>query len=235
MTPDEIGRILAQAAQRALPEGEDGDRAAARAEAAILKDLRPVAPLAPSWLYILILLLLFAAAAVDSASVLGMAGLRALSPPQRALIFAALFGAASLAAVACSRQMRPASGKNLAPLAWILAPSLLAPVFALVLSGYDLLHFVHEGIPCLVAGLGVAVPTGFAISLLLRRGFVLDWSAAGLAAGVLGGLAGVAMLEMHCPNLKAIHVMVWHMAVVLVSGALGFLVGRISRAAGLRW
>jgi hypothetical protein len=231
MTPDEIGRILAQAAQRALPEDGDGDRAAARAEVAILKDLRPVTPLAPAWLYILILLLLFAAAASDSAAVLGMAGLRALSQTQFALIFAALFGAASLAAVACSRQMGPASGRNLAPLAWILAPLLLAPVFALLLNGYELLHFVHEGIPCLVAGLSVAIPTGLAISLLLRRGCVLDWSAAGLAAGVLGGLAGVAMLEMHCPNLKAIHVIVWHTAVVMVSGALGFLVGRFSRSA----
>jgi len=228
MTPDEIGRILAEAAHRALPEGGGDDRAAARAEAAILKDLHSVTPLAPSWLYILILVLLFAAAAVDSASVLGMAGLFALSPPQRALIFGALFGTASLAAVACSRQMRPASGRNLSPLAWLLATSLLALVFALLFGGYDLLHFVHDGIPCLVAGLSVAVPTGFAIGLLLRRGFVLNWSAAGLAAGVLGGLAGLAMLEMHCPNLKAIHVIVWHVAVLMVTCALGFLVGRVS-------
>jgi hypothetical protein len=230
MTPDEIGRMLARAAEGALPDGGDNDRAAARAEAAILRDLRPVTPLASPWLYILILLLLFAAAAVDSAAILGMAGLRALSPAQRVLIFAALCGVASVAAVACARQMRPASGRNLAVFAWVLAPSLLAPVFALLLSGYDPLHFVHEGIPCLVAGLSIAIPTGLAVSVLVSRGFVLDWSVAGLAAGVLGGLAGVAMLEMHCPNLKAIHVIVWHMAVVVVSGALGYLAGRLSNA-----
>jgi Negative regulator of sigma F len=57
---------------------------------------------------------------------------------------------------------------------------------------------------------------------------VLDWSAAGIAAGALSGLTVLAMLELHCPNLKAIHVMVWHVAVVIVSSALGFTMGRIA-------
>jgi hypothetical protein len=38
----------------------------------------------------------------------------------------------------------------------------------------------------------------------------------------------LAMLELHCPNLKAIHVMVWHLAVVIISTALGFTVGRVA-------
>jgi len=33
------------------------------------------------------------------------------------------------------------------------------------------------------------------------------------------------MLELHCPNLKAIHVMVWHVAVVVVSGLVGWAIG----------
>ena len=231
MTPDEIGRLMAQAAHRAFTDGEAGDRAAAaRAEAAILHDLRPVRPLAPDSLYTLILVLLCAAAAVDAASVLGMAGLRALSPAQCVLVFSALLAGACVAAVACTRAMRPASGKNLGPLAWILAPSLLAAVVALAFEGYGTGGLVNEGVPCLKAGLCLALPTGLAISLLLRRGFILNRSAAGLAAGALAGIAGVAMLELHCPNLKAIHVMVWHVGVVIASGGIGFFLGLASRS-----
>jgi hypothetical protein len=33
------------------------------------------------------------------------------------------------------------------------------------------------------------------------------------------------MLELHCPNLKAIHVIVWHVGVVVFSAALGLATG----------
>lgn len=230
MTPEEIGKRLEQAAERSFPAGGAEDRAAAaRAEAAILRDLRPVPAMAPDWQHALILVLLFVAAAVDSAAFLGMAGLRALAGPERAIICAALLGAGWLGAVACARLMRPGAGRNLGPLSWAVACTLAAGVFAVLFRGYDTAHLVEEGIPCLKAGLLIAAPTGFAIALLLRRGYVLDWGAAGLAGGTVAGLAGLGMLELHCPNLKAIHVMVWHVAVVAISGGLGFVFGRLAR------
>jgi len=70
--------------------------------------------------------------------------------------------------------------------------------------------------------------------LILRRGFVLDWSRAGFAAGALSGLAGVVMLELHCPNPKAFHAMVWHVAVVVVSAVLGFALGMIADRVRIR-
>jgi hypothetical protein len=42
---------------------------------------------------------------------------------------------------------------------------------------------------------------------------------------MLGGLAGVGVLELHCTNFQAAHVLVWHTAVVPLSGAAGALVG----------
>jgi hypothetical protein len=68
-----------------------------------------------------------------------------------------------------------------------------------------------------------AVPVALASWLLLRRGFAVNAVAAGLAAGTLAGMAGVTMLELHCPNFEALHVMLWHTAVVPVSGAAGAL------------
>ncbi len=222
MTPGEIDKILEQAADRALADGPE-PAAVGRAEAAILKDLRPVRPLAPGWAITLGFVALFVAAAVASASVLGMYGIRALSDLQRGLIFPALVAAAWLAAVACARAMSPAGGPRLGGLALSLAVVGFPILFALLFEDYSMRNMVREGIPCLVAGMGVAIPSGVTIAWILRRGFVLDRRAAGIAAGTLSGLAGLGMLELHCANLKAVHIIVWHVAVVLVSGALGML------------
>jgi len=61
--------------------------------------------------------------------------------------------------------------------------------------------------------------------LLLRRGFAVNSVSAGLVGGALAGLCGVTMLELHCVNFEALHVLVWHTAVVPVSAAAGALVG----------
>ncbi|HEY1493964.1 MAG TPA: NrsF family protein, partial [Candidatus Solibacter sp.] len=53
--------------------------------------------------------------------------------------------------------------------------------------------------------------------------------AAGFAKGTLAGLAGVTMLELHCTNFEAPHVMVWHIAVLPVSAAIGTLAAWMAR------
>jgi hypothetical protein len=84
-------------------------------------------------------------------------------------------------------------------------------------------RFVPQGIACLTAGLLHAIPTALASWWLLRRGFAVNSVAAGLVAGTLAGLAGLTMLELHCANFQALHVMLWHTAVLVVSGAAGAL------------
>ena len=101
----------------------------------------------------------------------------------------------------------------------------LAIVFALLFRDYGVRNFVHQGVTCLAAGLGFAIPAALLVCLLLARGFVLNYRAAGLCAGTLAGLAGIGVLELHCPILNAPHVMVWHVAVVLMSGIAGWLLG----------
>ena len=83
-------------------------------------------------------------------------------------------------------------------------------------------RFVSQGMTCLIAGLLFALPASLAW-WLLSRGFAVNSVAAGLAKGTLAGLAGVTMLELHCPNFEAPHVMVWHIAVLPVSAAIGML------------
>jgi hypothetical protein len=35
------------------------------------------------------------------------------------------------------------------------------------------------------------------------------------------------MLELHCPNFQALHILIWHVAVVPMSAAAGALLGRM--------
>lgn len=227
MTPDEIGKILAETANRDFPQSAD-EAAMERAKGAILGDLHPVRALSSPQVLMLVLVAVFSTFAVTSAALLGMHGLNVLSPMQRALIFGALVGTAGLAAAACVREMRPAAGPRLDTVALAVAVTGFPILFAILFQDYGSRDLIKEGLPCLEAGMCVAMPTGLLLAWILRRGFVLKWSAAGTAAGALSGLAGLGMLELHCDNLKAIHVMIWHVAVVLVSGLLGFLFGRFA-------
>src|SRR5262249_41463128 len=95
-------------------------------------------------------------------------------------------------------------------------------------------HFLSAGIVCLFFGLVHAIPAACIAWFVLRRGFALNSAAAGLAAGTLGGLVGVALLELHCPNFQAPHVLVWHVAVVPLSGGMGALVAWMLRSWTLR-
>jgi hypothetical protein len=196
-----------------------------RVRASILPGLKPVKPMAKPRVWIAALLLVFLAIALAGAARMGMYGLRVLHPAGGALIFTLLAAAAVLSAIVLARQMVPAGGRLLPPA--ILATASVAAflaAFAFLFRGYDLYHFAG-GVSCLEAGLIHAAVSALLIALILRRGFVLDRVAAGTAAGTLAGLVGLAVLELHCPILKAVHVLVWHTSVVVLSAAGGAAVG----------
>jgi hypothetical protein len=184
-----------------------------------------VRPLPPTWTLALSFLAVFAAVSLAGAWALGMYGLRALSGPQRVSIFSVVTCIAGFAAVAAAREMRPAAGRRIAGATLLAGAAAVLAVFALLFRDYGMRQFIHQGVPCLVAGLTFAVPAALLVSLLVHRGFVLNLVAAGMAAGTLAGLAGLGTLELHCPNVNAAHVMVWHVAVVVISGIAGLLIG----------
>jgi Negative regulator of sigma F len=49
-----------------------------------------------------------------------------------------------------------------------------------------------------------------------RRGAILYPAMTGAAAGLIAGLVGTSILEIHCPNLNGWHTMVWHLGVAVV-------------------
>jgi hypothetical protein len=217
----EIDEILKQAAQ--APHDVDPallDRVAS----SIGSSMRPVRPLPPAWVLASGLVLICAAVALAGAARSGFYGIQKLSVLECLLIFPTLGILIWQAATTCVSEMIPGSRRRVAP-GWLLGAGSLAllAVFAVLFRDYRTDRFVSQGLVCLTAGLLHAIPAALASWLLLRRGFAVNSVAAGLVAGTLAGLAGVTMLELHCANLQAPHVMLWHTAVIPVSAAAGAL------------
>ena len=196
----------------------------------ISSSLRPVRPLPPTWMLSGGLTLICVAVAVAAAAGAGFYGIENLSLWERALIFSTLGILVWVAGKEFVSQLVPGSRPYFSVGAFLtISTAALLGVFALVFRDYHIDHFIPAGITCLLTGLLVAIPAAFLSWLLLRRGFALNSVAAGLVGGALAGLCGVTMLELHCANFQALHVLVWHTAVVPVSAAAGALVGWVLR------
>lgn len=188
--------------------------------------LVPVRPLPPGWALSAGLLLILAAVALVGAARVGFQGFAALGLVPRAAIFGTLMVLACAAAGAMVAEWIPGSRRRLTAGGLLaLACAALLGVFALLFHDYRTQHFLAAGLSCLLTGLLHAVPAALLAWWLLRRGCALNAVSAGLAAGVLGGLTGETLLELHCTNFEALHVLIWHTLVVPVSGAAGALLG----------
>ena len=192
----------------------------------IKTSLRPVRPLPPTWMLASGLILVCAAVALAGAAHAGFYGIQKMDLLERAMIFSTLVVFAWVAGVALVHEMVPGSRRRMSPGALLaIVSGLLLSVFALLFRDYQTSDFFSAGIVCLLTGLLFAFPAALLACLVLRRGFAVNPVSAGLVAGTLAGLAGLGMLELHCQNFQAAHVLVWHIAVVPLGAAAGALVG----------
>jgi len=213
---DEILELAAQARHDVEPA------LLQRVAGSIKSSMRPVRPLPPTWVLASALILICAAVALAGAARAGFYGIEKMSVLERSLIFPVLGILGWVVAAEFVSEMIPGSRRRIAPGALLGIGSLaLLGLFAVLFRDYRTNDFVSAGIVCLMTGLLHAVPTGLVSWWLLRRGFAVNSVAAGLAGGTLAGLAGVTMLELHCANFQALHVLLWHTAVVPGSGAAG--------------
>jgi hypothetical protein len=193
--------------------------------------LQPVRPLPSFGVLVAVLVIVSAAVALMGATILGLHGIQALGAARIALIFPILLAFLCLAAMVCVGEMIPGSRHRVDPKVLLAAACLaLTAVFAVLFTDYRSERFISQGMACLTAGLLGAIPTAAISWWILHRGFAVNSLAAGVAVGTLAGLAGVSMLELHCPNFEAPHVMIWHTAVLALSGAAGALLGRVGQS-----
>ena len=167
-----------------------------------------------------------AVVAVAAAARAGFYGVEKLGLWDPALIFSTLGILVWVTGKELVSQVIPGSRQNFSGIGLLatISASLLG-VFTLVFRDYRTDHFLAAGSACLVTGVLLAIPAAILSWLVLRRGFAVNPVAAGLAGGALAGLSGVMMLELHCANFQALHVIVWHIAVVPVSAAAGASAG----------
>jgi hypothetical protein len=195
-----------------------------RIAASINSSLHPVRPMPSPRVLTAGLFLVCALVAVVGAWRSGLFGIQVLSIAQRVVILSMLALLAWVAARELVSQWTPGSRHYLTP-CWLIALiclTLLA-MFAVLFNDYHATRFISAGVVCLLVGILHAVPAAGLAAWLLKRGLAVEPIPAGALAGAFGGLSGVTMLELHCPNLEAAHVLFWHVAVVPVSAALGAL------------
>ena len=207
-------------------DGEVVDAAlSAKIRGAIARETKPVRPLPGTLTMGAIFFLLCWVIAIGGGLAAGPEGFRLLTQVEWVSIFGILAAVTAGAAMLAARGMRPAAGRLYG--GWPAALSLLAAemVFLAMFQDYDAGHFIQAGLVCLAIGSAFAVPVTCVTWLVMRRGFVVQPVNAALLAGLLGGLAGLSMLEVHCPLLTMPHVGFWHVAVVVVSLAFGACLG----------
>ena len=223
MKDEEIDDVLTKAARA---PNDLTPQMLQRVADSIKPSLDPVRPLPPTWVLAGGLVMVCAAVSLAGAARSGFTGFAKMDLLERVLVFLALVLLAWVAASEFVNTMIPGSRRRISPGALLGFGSFaLLGVFGFLFRDYQTDHFFSIGIVCLLTGFLHAIPAALLGWLLLRRGFAVNSISAGLVAGVLGGLAGVGVLELHCPNLQAAHVLVWHTAVVPLSGAAGALVG----------
>lgn len=225
MSDSGLDRILSDAARTAHPVSPEVRK---RIVNSIGASLRPVRPLPPTWVLVTGLVLIGSLVALLGAGGSGFSGFQRLHPWTRALVFCMIGVLTWGAATEFVGESIPGSRRRVSARTLLVAVSLaLLAVFALSFRDYRTQHFVAAGIACLLTGLTLAIPAAIASCLLLRRGLVLNSVSAGLVGGVFAGLTGVTTLELQCTNFQALHILVWHAAVMPASGAAGALVGSL--------
>jgi hypothetical protein len=205
---------------------ELGETLRARIRAAIPYPLKPVRPLPAAWVLTSAVILVCAVVGVAGAARAGFYGIERLGLWAALPILIALGLLAWVAGEKLVAEMIPGRRHRLSAGALLfMASAVLLVIFGLSFTDYHTEHFFSAGLTCLLTGLLHAIPAAVLVGLLLRRGFAVNSTSAGLVGGAVAGLAGVTMLELHCANFEALHVLLWHTAVVPVSAAAGAMAG----------
>ena len=200
------------------------------------QDLRPVTPIRPAWFFTGFMAATFAVLVAIGASWLKAAAVPIMGPARCAAVLGALGLAAALAIDLLARQMVPGSRYRFDPVRLpVLVLAGLGAVFAALYPNLPEHDFLKLGLICLSCGLGFFAPAGAVFWLMLRRGAVVAPRSAGAAVGLLAGLTGTTVLEVHCPLQGVWHIVTWHLGVpligMLICVALAALANRKTREA----
>ena len=192
-------------------------------------NLTPVRPLPPAGLLTTAFALISAALVLLGGLALGDSALLRMDLTTAVFTFAALAASVCLLGFALSGEMAPGS-RRLAP-PWMLALGILlgtALLFTALFPFQEERSFWLHAWRCLRVGLAAGALGAALFWLILRHGAMLHRRTSGALSGLLGGLTGAAILEVHCPNFDNAHILVGHWGAAAVGAGLGWLAGVIA-------
>ena len=194
--------------------------------AGMANNLRPAYPMVAARYFFGGFVGIFVAIAALGVYRLGAFGIRVMTPLQNRAIFSVLAVSTGLLAYSLVRQMVPGSRHRISPR---LLP--VAIMISLIIAMAVLFQFQHErhfwgnAWGCIRAGTPFGVLAAAPFWLMLRRGAILSPILTGTATGLFAGLVGTSVLEIHCPNLHASHILVSHLGVAMLCALAGLVIG----------
>lgn len=189
--------------------------------------LKPVKPVGSTRIVAAQLFLVFVILAASVSPVMGGAGWQAMSGGQLTGVTAVLIAGAALLSFSLAWQMTPGSLQRIpAGTAIAILMAAFLAVEAISFPWHTPEAFLKMGLHCLRAGLTMAVPAAALFGTLVWRGAPLGLEALGGTLGAVAGLLALTILQFNCDVGNAIHLLVWHGAVLVVSALAGFLIGR---------
>jgi hypothetical protein len=192
----------------------------------IATNLRPVRPVAPAHYLFGAFVGIFACIVVLGVYRMGACAIAVMTPLQTVAMLGALAVSAGLLAYSLVLQMVPGSRHTIPPRFLPVGITIALTVAVVVLFQFQHeRNFWRNGSACIRAGIPLGVLAAVPFWLLLRRGAVLSPSITGAATGLLAGLVGTSVLEIHCPNLDAWHILVSHLGVAMLCALAGLVTG----------
>lgn len=211
---------------RTVPESE-ATPLSDRVLASVLADLKPVKPISAPWVLATAFTAVLMAVLALAVWLTGSAGFFALSGMAKMLMLSIIGVGALLLSFSLAQRMIPGSLQRVPVLQVALALA-VAFIFVVALMFHDVTDWKTLAMQrtCLWLGIAAAVVTATLGSLMVRRGAWINRFATAVSIGALSGVSALLVLTVHCPILKATHILVWHGGAAAVAILAAWLVGR---------
>lgn len=201
----------------------------------IAADLRPVRPMAAKRYFFGALVGIFISFVTIGVYRMGAFAIAVMTPLQIAAILSALAIAMGLLAYSLVNQMVPGSRHRIPPMLLLVGIAITLTITIAVLFQFQYeRHFWIKCWACIRAGTPIGILAAVPFWLVLRRGGILSPGMTGAATGLLAGLVGTSVLEIHCPNLDAWHILVSHLGVAIMCALVGLVTGLATEIIGGR-
>ena len=198
-------------------------------------NLSPVRLIAPAHYFLIAFVGIFVSIAAFGVYYMGAFAIAVMTPLQTAVILGALAVSTGLLAYSLVRQMVPGSLHRIPPRMLPVGITIsLAIAIAILFQFQHEQNFWGNGWACIRAGTPIGILAAVPIWLVLRRGVLLAPSLTGAATGLFAGLVGTSVLEIHCPNLNASHILVSHLGVAILCTLAGLISGLTVEIVGKR-